>query len=100
MMKNKNIKIKGQKYTLKLVDDIDGESCGLSDCINKIIYIKIDKNKKNMISTFVHELYHCYFHECGLVELEGNEMLVYWLEKHFFDIDIETFNFVDDLECL
>ena len=97
MKNNKIIKIKGQKYTLKIVDELDNDCCGHSDCDEKIIYIKKSKNDKLMISTLVHELYHCYFFECGLPEYAIDETLIYWLEKHFFDIDIEVFDFIEDM---
>lgn len=97
MLKNKIIKVKGVPYKIKFVDDLDDKE-GFCETKDKIIVIKKSEDKKEFIDTVVHELYHAYFSECGLESYSCDEILIYWLAKHFFDIDLEVCKIYDELD--
>lgn len=81
-MKQINIKIKGQPYTICYVKNLYG-SLGLTDTENKFIYVQKIEDIEELQRTIIHELIHAYFYECGLLEYSQSETLAYWFESHF-----------------
>lgn len=73
------------------------EANGLCECYSKEIYInedttngqdercydKLELYKRKVI---VHELYHALFHECGMTDYCGDELLVELLAQKHFDM--------------
>lgn len=91
---NKAIKIKGVPYFVEFVEDLHG-CLGLTDGKAKHIIIENNGDLKEIKKTIVHELFHAFFNECGLIEYSNNELLVNWLEQHYFEIQ-KLLNFIVD----
>ena len=96
-MKQLKINIKGQPYTICYVKNLYG-SYGLTDNQNKFIYIQQTKDVFELQKTIIHELTHAYFYECGLVEYSANEILAYWLESHFNQINESFIKIIQKFE--
>ena len=79
------VNIKGVEYKVYFVDEMFNV-CGLTDCGIKKIYISILEDKEEMFETLVHELIHAYLEECGLISYAKDEVLISWLEQHFFEL--------------
>lgn len=89
----KKINIKGRDYELILTDrdiSVNNKKCdGACDILNKKIYVKEkDSEEENeyMCLTFIHELTHAFFYECGFEEYSNNETISYFFERQFLDI--------------
>lgn len=89
-MKNNKVNIKGRNYEIIKVDgDLtnNGEKCaGVSDSLNKKIYIKIKENTEDVLQTIVHELIHTNFYECGLFDAWEDEDIPRYFEVQFLPI--------------
>lgn len=79
------VNIKGVEYKVYFVDEVPAVS-GICDRKNKKIYVEILEDKDEMFNTLIHELLHAYFIECGLVSYSRDEVLISWLEQHFFEL--------------
>ena len=89
----KKINIKGRDYKLILTDNdilVKDKKCdGACDILTKTIYIRkrqYEEEKENLCLTFVHELTHAFFYECGFVDYSKDENLMYFFEHQFLDI--------------
>ena len=84
------VNIKGRDYKIiKTTKDITskGELCdGVSDSLNKTIYIKLQDNTEYVLQTIIHELIHANYFECGLYGEMDSEQLPRWFEVQFFQI--------------
>lgn len=84
-MKEQTITIKGQPYKLIIKDDCflsDDSVCeGLSDYTNHAITVSL--SSLSWKRTLIHELYHCFFRECGLTAYKNDETLVDWIAQTF-----------------
>ena len=92
---NKVVKIKGTPYFVEFVDELIGYE-GLTNSKEKHIIIENNSDLKEIKKTIVHELFHAFLDECGLVEYSNNELLVTWLENHYFDIQKTLNKILDD----
>lgn len=85
-MKQIKINIKGQPYIIRYVNNLYGHS-GVTNTANKYIHIQETEDAYELQKTIIHELIHAYFNECGLIEFSVNEILAYWFESHFQNIN-------------
>lgn len=81
------ISVKGAEYTIKWKQKIidEGIVCwGLHDSEKKLILLSKELPKKEILSVFLHELFHAYLFECNIREgLSGSleEVVVECLSK-------------------
>lgn len=84
-MKEQTITIKGQPYKLIVKDDYflseDNVCVGQANYSNNTIIVSL--SSIDWQKTLLHELYHCFFRECGLMEYKSDETLVEWLAQTF-----------------
>ena len=84
-MKEQIINIKGQPYKLIIKDEYflsnDDVCLGQANYTNHTITVSVAS--PNWMQTLIHELYHCFFYECGLMGYKSDEILVDWLAQTF-----------------
>ena len=82
---NKNINIRGRKYSIQVTNIIDDEIkyAGLCDSINKIIYIKPGETIEETLNTLIHELTHAFLFESGLKQQAKDETINDYIEAQF-----------------
>lgn len=86
-MENKVVNIKGQAYQVEFLNDLCSFGlCGQTRKVEKKILIDNTDDIEDLKKIIVHELFHAYFHECGLIDYCNDETLVRWLESNFFEI--------------
>lgn len=84
MNKNKII-IKGQPYKVTFFNKAERYE-GRTSFENKVIELYKEEDEKEMQKTIIHELFHAYFYECGLIEYAYNETIMYFVENVFHDL--------------
>lgn len=67
-MSKKNYTVKGQKYKIKYVKEInyDGGVVGLCDKNSKTILVRESESEFNFMWTILHEIFHACLHETSL----------------------------------
>lgn len=77
------IRIHNNTYNIYFVEKhnknllIDEEiKCGITDYINKSIYIRNDLNRDTFKYTLFHEIVHAYIDSYGLLQVEWNDEIV------------------------
>ena len=73
----KNVKIKGECYKIKLLDGLEHlekNAEGICDKEKKIIYIDGSRNNEQREKTFLHEVCHAILHECGVDQALNDEI--------------------------
>lgn len=96
---NKNINIRGRKYSIQVTDIIDNEIkyAGLCDPINKIIYIKLGETIEETLNTLIHELVHAFLFECGLKQQAKDETINDYIEAQFLHF---LKSFIDSIKII
>lgn len=84
MNKNKII-IKGQPYQVTFFNEEERYK-GRTSFENKVIELYKEEDKKELQKTIIHELFHAYFYECGLIEYAVDETIMYFIEHVFHDL--------------
>lgn len=77
--------IRGRKYKLKVVDEIDGNKniVGIHKLKEHLIEIKVDKDIEYTLQTIVHELTHAYLYQIGFIEDSYDEQIVEFIEINY-----------------
>ena len=77
--------IRGRKYKLKVVDEIDGNKniVGIHKLKEHLIEIKVDKDIKSTLQTIIHELTHAYLYQIGFIEDSNDEQIVEFIEINY-----------------
>ena len=94
------VNIKGRDYNIEFSKNVFVGGDKVDGYVRYFpAFIEIDKNNElfDILDTVAHELFHAYFHECGLREEQNNEALVSWLGFHLFDIFKSWFSVVSKL---
>ena len=79
------INIKCADWKFEFHDCLFG-TLGQTRKIEKRLVVENTADINELKKTIVHELFHAYFLECGLVDYCNDEVLVNWLDQHFFEV--------------
>ena len=89
--------IRGRKYKLKVVDEIDENKniVGIHKLKEHLIEIKVDKDIESTLQTIIHELTHAYLYQIGFIEDSYDEQIVEFIEINYLPFLMCFFNAVE-----